>query len=453
MHYLLRTLAPTQSRPYAEARDELVWSTALGLLQGQSLPRDRLDEGWTVASLPGRLGGLGVRGAQFSSGPAYWASWADCLPMMRERNPALAGRLMHVLESNSDTEPGCLQELRDSRRSLIAEGFDGCPSWTAIWDGQRPPAPERSEAGDYAHGWQFLGSSTFELNRRSQMLLSLSRSRRAHLRSQSGPGANLALDTAPTGPEFALSSEKFLAIARRRLRWPLPLAAAACEGCGAELDECGDHRLACMRTGRVKRRAGALERALARICREAGGRVRMNARLVDMNVSVPAGDAREIEVLASGLPGLGGSQVAIDTTLRSVCHANGIPRARTHWQDGAVAADAVADKRAHYPELAVGTRCKLVVFSMEVGGRFDAQAVEFLRLVSKARAEVAPSYLRRLTAEALFSRWSRLAAVAAASSWAASVLSETRDGADEGFPDGGPLWVPDLLSDERPLLQ
>ena len=63
MHYLLRTLAPTQSRPYAEARDELVWSTAVGLLQGQALPRDRLDEGWTVASLPGRLGGLGVRGA------------------------------------------------------------------------------------------------------------------------------------------------------------------------------------------------------------------------------------------------------------------------------------------------------------------------------------------------------------------------------------------------------
>jgi hypothetical protein len=77
MHYLLRTLAPTQSRLYAEARDELVWSTAVGLLQGQALPRDRLDEGWTVASLPGRLGGLGVRGAQFSSGQAFWASWAD----------------------------------------------------------------------------------------------------------------------------------------------------------------------------------------------------------------------------------------------------------------------------------------------------------------------------------------------------------------------------------------
>ena len=62
------------------------------------------------------------------------------------------------------------------------------------------------------------------------------------------------------------------------------------------------------------------------------------------------------------------------------------------------------------------------------------------------RAEV----MRRLTAEALFSRWSRMAAVAAASSWAGSVLSEAPDAAEEGFLDGGAPWLPDLLCDESP---
>ena len=45
-----------------------------------------------------------------------------------------------------------------------------------------------------------------------------------------------------------------------------------------------------------------MERTLARVCREAGATVRINTKLRDMNLSVPATDKRAIEVLASGLP-------------------------------------------------------------------------------------------------------------------------------------------------------
>ena len=53
---------------------------------------------------------------------------------------------------------------------------------------------------------------------------------------------------------------------------------------------------------------------MARICREAGARVKFNALLRDMNVRVASSDARRIEVLAQDLPCFGGSQLVVDVT-------------------------------------------------------------------------------------------------------------------------------------------
>ena len=78
--------------------------------------------------------------------------------------------------------------------------------------------------------------------------------------------------------------------------------------CGARLDG------ACARSGR---RAVGPERSLARACREAGATVRTNTLLRDMNLCVPAVDARAIEVLATGLLLHHGAQLAVDITLRS----------------------------------------------------------------------------------------------------------------------------------------
>jgi hypothetical protein len=189
-----------------------------------------------------------------------------------------------------------------------------------------------------------------------------------------------------------------------------------------------------------------MEKAVARVCREAGGRVRMNVRLADMNVAVAAQDEREVEILVSGLPCFGGAQLAVDATLRCVCSADGSPRARAHWEDAAVLTDAIKDKAEHYPELAGGGRCQLIVFPVEVGGRFGQSAVKFMRELAAAKARSVPAYLRRATAEALYSRWSRLVAVASASSWASSVLEE-----EQYVPAGGgearTPWLLDVMAD------
>ena len=51
--------------------------------------------------------------------------------------------------------------------------------------------------------------------------------------------------------------------------------------------------------------------------------MRRNAKLRDMNISVPVTDERAIEVLASGLELNHGAQLAVDITVRSAQHAGG----------------------------------------------------------------------------------------------------------------------------------
>ena len=60
-----------------------------------------------------------------------------------------------------------------------------------------------------------------------------------------------------------------------------------------------------------------LERAVARVCQEAGARVARNVRLSDMIIDVPVSDDCRIEVVANGLSLGHGSQKEIDATIVS----------------------------------------------------------------------------------------------------------------------------------------
>ena len=103
----------------------------------------------------------------------------------------------------------------------------------------------------------------------------------------------------------------------RRLGLPLPLTSRTCR-CGRPLDPSGHHRVACVRAGVLGPRGFALESMLARICREAGGRVTTNIMVRDLDLEHLQGpDGRRLEVVADGLPLFGGAQLALDTTLVS----------------------------------------------------------------------------------------------------------------------------------------
>ena len=142
----------------------------------------------------------------------------------------------------------------------------------------------------------------------------------------------------------------------RRLRQPLTFTGRVCR-CGRLIDPNGHHRAACARSGVLGRRGFALESAVARICREAGGRVRTE-------------DARRLEVVVDGLPLHGGAQLAVDTTLVSALHGDqgGAPLNEMAWHSW------LKRKEQSHPEF-LGARCRawLVVLAVEVGGRFSRE--------------------------------------------------------------------------------
>ena len=195
------------------------------------------------------------------------------------------------------------------------------------------------------------------------------------------------------------------------------------------LDPFGDHRAACAQAGILRSRGGPLERAAARICREAGARVTTNTRIIDLNIDhVDTQDDRRIEVIANGLPLWGGAQLAVDTTLVSPLTRAGHPRMRGGQYRGTALRDARRNKERTYPELLPDRRCRLVVFGIEVGGRWSDEAATFLRLLAHTKARQAPALLRHSLTNALIHRWSAMLTHAAMHAFAASLLDQDLSG-------------------------
>jgi hypothetical protein len=95
---------PSQSKGYARTHDRAIWETFCNLM---GCP-DKYDDvqSWQVASLPGRLGGIGLRSAQRSSQAAYWASWAVVLPVLQAKVPEIAfKKLRRILTKHFQEVP------------------------------------------------------------------------------------------------------------------------------------------------------------------------------------------------------------------------------------------------------------------------------------------------------------------------------------------------------------
>ena len=234
--------------------------------------------------------------------------------------------------------------------------------------------------------------------------------------SQSGPFASRAFTTIPYTNDFAYPSHLFRILLLRRLRLPLPLFARTCR-CRRTFDSLGDHRAACAQSGALRSRGRPLERAAARVCREAGARVTTHTRLADLNVQhVHHIDDRRIEVIANGLALWGVAQLAVDTTLVSPLTRAGEPRCTLH--------DARKAKERACPELLRNSRCCLVVLGIEVGGRWSEEAASFITNLARAKTRDTPAPLRHAATASLISRWTAFLTHAAFTAFAASLLFE-----------------------------
>ena len=166
-HHFVRTVPPSESRLYAEGHDTGMIETMCSLLGGLTGDEEQKQMAQRIATLPMRLGGLGLRSAVRMSHSAYWASWADSLQMIVQRLPTVAAQVVANL-ANDQEAIGCLTELEEATSRLDHEGFVSRPEWTELRSGARPPQVQSSEPGEWQHGWQYYASSSSEHHYRGE---------------------------------------------------------------------------------------------------------------------------------------------------------------------------------------------------------------------------------------------------------------------------------------------
>ena len=169
-------------------------------------------------------------------------------------------------------------------------------------------------------------------------------------------------------------------------------------------------------------RATPTEHTVARIFREAGATVRKNLFLKDTNVEVGAEDARQTEVPAQDLPCFGREQLAVDITLRRALSCEGEAHPHAADTDGVLLKECAGRQRDVTHELATSGRCKLVVMATETGGRKSDEAAQTIRLLSRAKAREAPSYVRCPVVLMWERWWTRVLSVTCATAFAASLI-------------------------------
>ena len=116
---------------------------------GTQLRREHASQ---VATLPMRMGGLGLISSKVLDGSVFWASWADALPIIGERNPEIATMALRSVEGEPPQQ-GCLAELQQATSRLDREGFWWRPTWQALFGGARPPENIVGEPSEWRHGW------------------------------------------------------------------------------------------------------------------------------------------------------------------------------------------------------------------------------------------------------------------------------------------------------------
>ena len=194
---------------------------------------------------------------------------------------------------------------------------------------------------------------------------------------------------------------------------------------------------------------GALERAAARVCREAVARVLQPRTLSFQTRTVQQFNVLTTEASKSSptvcLRAMGPNWPSTPGwSPPSPAEANrGQPRQRRSEYTGAALADARKAKERTHPELLRGGRCQLVVVAMEVGGRWSGEAATFIRSLAHARSRAVPAPLRQATAQAYIARWSGLLTNAAQTAFARSLLFE--DPALSSALDGDAPLLSDLL--------
>ena len=111
-------------------------------------------------SLPLAAGGLGLRSALRLRHAAHWASWADTIRMVQERQPEVADVIVGAVEAQHEAPSvgainSCTQHLREAGFAAV--------SWEELARGTGyAPRAEEEEPNQPRTGWQVAASQAVE---------------------------------------------------------------------------------------------------------------------------------------------------------------------------------------------------------------------------------------------------------------------------------------------------
>ena len=241
-------------------------------------------------------------------------------------------------------------------------------------------------------------------------------------------------------------------IARLRLWLLLPAYGGVCDHGGRAVDTFGFHHFACTATGRLRRRAEVLERALLRIVREAGATRSVPQPMVRRLgiLGVAETDTRRLDVAAYGLDVRGGLPLLLDATLRSPFSREGVPHPGAATVSGSTFAAAYGDKSRVYHDVATSGQVAFVVVAAEVFGRFCENSRQLVRDLVRAHCQDAGRVLRRRLELGWHRRWWNLLSVAVQVAVAGSIVP-----AAPAFEEEEGRLLPRLRAthDDRSLLE
>ena len=172
INHLLRTLSPASVENIASLHDNRALDTFRFLFcipneDAWDIRLQRIDlNSWTFqAKFPLRLGGCGLRDSVRISHAAYWASWADALPVIIARFPIISVRIMaYFCCVRLRFDIPCLKDAKRAGEFVSSFGRQEPPSWDLIAGGLRPSDGEDEPPGpgEWAHGWQFTASRVLD---------------------------------------------------------------------------------------------------------------------------------------------------------------------------------------------------------------------------------------------------------------------------------------------------
>ena len=198
-NFWLRGVRPEQTEAFADCHDvEACLRRILGI--GEIPVASQV-----LSTLALSSGGLGLTSANRSRFAAHWASWADCVRMVKERHPPIADMMIHHLQEG--LAPSFLS-VRACARRLVEAGLD-MVSWDEL--SRAPPTlQEDPEPNQPKVGWQQKATRKLEERFiRDEVWPALDDTQRALLRSQHGLLASSPFTALPTSRVTRMDAQPF----------------------------------------------------------------------------------------------------------------------------------------------------------------------------------------------------------------------------------------------------